>query len=72
MRRARQWTVIGLGGGMLTAVLLVAFGAMRPVGGPWDQRLAGQRPQQAEAAPSQAYAPLATVRLAVEGMVCYG
>jgi hypothetical protein len=72
MKRARQWTMIGLGGGMLTAVLLVAFGAMRPTGGLWDQRLIGQSAQQAEAAPSQANAPLATVRLAVEGMVCYG
>jgi hypothetical protein len=72
MKRARQWTVIGLGGGILTAVLLVAFGAVRPAGGLWDQYLIGQRPQQAEAAPSQAHAPLATVRLTVEGMVCYG
>jgi hypothetical protein len=57
---------------MLTAVLLVASGAMRPTGGLWDQRLMGHPPQQAEASPSQAHAPLATVRLAVEGMVCYG
>jgi hypothetical protein len=72
MRRAWQWTVIGVGGGLLTAALLVASGAMRPTGGLWDQGLVGQSPQQAEAAPSQANAPLATVRLAVEGMVCYG
>jgi hypothetical protein len=61
-----------VGGGMLTAVLLVAFGAMRPTGGRWDQLLIGQRSQRAEASSSQAHAPLATVRLAVEGMVCYG
>jgi hypothetical protein len=72
MRRARRWTIMLLGGGMLTAVLLVAFGAMRPIGGLWDQLRIGQSPQRAEASPSQANAPLATVRLAVEGMVCYG
>jgi hypothetical protein len=72
MKRARQWTMIGLGGGMLTAVLLVAFGAMRPTEDLWDQRLVGQRPQQVEASPGQAHTPPATVRLAVEGMVCYG
>ena len=72
MTRARRWTMLLLGGGMLTATLLVAFVAMRPTGGLWDQLLIGQRPPRAEASSSQADAPLATVRLAVEGMVCYG
>jgi hypothetical protein len=72
MTRARQWTMLLVGGGMLTAVLLVAFGTMRPARGLWDQRLIGQSPQRAEASPSQAHVPLASVRLAVEGMVCYG
>jgi hypothetical protein len=72
MRQARRWTMMLWGGGMLIATLLVAFGTVRPTGGLWDQLRMGQGPQRAEAAPSQANAPLATVRLAVEGMVCYG
>jgi hypothetical protein len=71
MRRARQWTMMLLSGGMLIATLLVALGAVRQTGGLWDQLRMGQRPQRAEASPSQANTPLATVRLAVEGMVCY-
>jgi hypothetical protein len=72
MTRARQWTMLLVGGGMLIATLLVAFGAVRPTGDLWDQLCIGQGPQRAEASPSQAHAPLASVRLAVEGMVCYG
>jgi hypothetical protein len=70
MTRVRQWTMIRLGG-MLAATLLVAVGAMAQTGGLRDQRLMDQRPQRA-AAVSQANPPLATVRLTVEGMVCYG
>ncbi len=72
MTRTRQWTMIRLGGGMLAAMLLVAFGAMRHTGGMRDQLLMGYEPQRAEAAASQGNTPLATVRLRVEGMVCYG
>jgi hypothetical protein len=71
MTRVRQWTTIRLGGAMLAATLLVAVGAIAQTGGLRDQRLMGQRPQRA-AAVSQANPPLATVRLTVEGMVCYG
>jgi hypothetical protein len=72
MGRGRRWTMMRLGGGMLIATLLVAFAAVRPTGGLWDQLRMGQGVPRAEAVPSQANAPLATVRLAVEGMVCYG
>jgi hypothetical protein len=71
MRRARRWAMIRLGGEMLIATLLVALEAMRPTGGLGDQLRIGQRPQRAEASSSQANVPLATVWLAVEGMVCY-
>jgi hypothetical protein len=72
MGRGRRWTMMLVGGGMLTATMLVAFGAVRSTGSLWDQLRMGQGLQRVEAAPSQANAPLATVRLAVEGMVCYG
>ena len=72
MGQGRLWTMMCLGGGMLTAALLVAFAAGRPTGGLWDQPRMGQGVPWVEAAPPQAHAPLATVRLAVEGLVCYG
>jgi hypothetical protein len=72
MGRGRRWTMMRVGGGMVTATLLVASAAVRPTGGLWDQPRRGREFQWVEATPSQAHAPLATVRLAVEGMVCYG
>jgi hypothetical protein len=72
MGRGRRWNMRRLGGGMMIATLLVAFGVVRPTGGLWDQLRMGREFPRVEAAPSQANAALATVRLAVEGMVCYG
>jgi hypothetical protein len=71
MTRMRQWTMILLGGGMLAAMLLVVFATMGQTGGLRHQLLMGDDPQHVEAS-SQGNTSRATVRLRVEGMVCYG
>jgi len=56
---------------MIAAMLLVAFGAMGQTGGLRHQLLMNNAFQRAEASSQGTISP-ATVRLRVEGMVCYG
>jgi hypothetical protein len=53
-------------------VLLVATVAAGQTAGLFDWLVAGKGPQRSEATSSQGNTPLATVRLHVDGMVCYG
>ncbi len=52
-------------------VLLMATVTHGPVGGLFDWLWTGEGSPRAERLPSQGNAPLAIVRLTVEGMTCY-
>lgn len=67
-----RWAVLVLGGGVLTMLLLVATATDGQARGLFDWLFTGKEAQRSAAAPAQQQAPLATVRLRVEGMVCYG
>jgi hypothetical protein len=71
-RWPRYWAVMVLCGGVMATVLLVATVTDGQAGGLFDGLFTQKSPQRAETAPSQGNTPLATVRLHVEGMVCYG
>jgi hypothetical protein len=71
-RRPRHWAVMVLCGGVMATVLLVAAVTDGQAAGLFDWLLTQKSPQRAEAPPSQGNTPLATVRLHVEGIVCYG
>ena len=71
-RRAPHWVVLVLGGGVLATVLLAATVTDGRARGLLDWLFTGKDAQRSEASPSQKNVPLATVRLRVEGMVCYG
>jgi hypothetical protein len=61
-----------LGGGVWATVFLVATVTAGQTGGLFDWLFIGKGVQRVEAPVSQGNAPLATVRLHVDGMVCYG
>ena len=61
-----------LGGVTLVTMLLVAGVTAAQAGGLFERLFTGEGQKRSEAPPSQVSAPLATVRLSVEGMVCYG
>ena len=60
-----------LTGGVLATILLVTAAIGREAGGLFDWLFRGKDPQRMEVPSSQASAPLGTVGLRVEGMVCY-
>lgn len=70
-RRSLRWAALLLGGGALAAVLLV-IGVPGEQGSPLDGLFTHADAQDAATPPPQESAPLATVRLRVEGMVCSG
>lgn len=67
-----HWAVLVLGGGVVAMVLLVVTVTDGRAGGLFDWLFTGKEAQRSDASPSQQNAPLTTVRLRVEGMVCYG
>jgi len=67
-----RWAVLVLGGGVLAMLLLVATVTDGQARGLFDWLFPGKEAQRSDASPSQQHAPLATVRLRVEGMVCSG
>jgi hypothetical protein len=71
-RRPLRWTVTVLGGGALAAVFLLTVATTVRAGGLFDWLFPRKGPQRSEALSTPAGTPLTTVRLAVEGMVCYG
>ena len=71
-RRAPHWVVLVLGGGVVAVLLLVTTVTDGRARGLLDWLFTGKAAQRSDASPSQQPAPLATVRLRVEGMVCYG
>lgn len=66
-----RWATV-LAGGVLAAVFLMTVATTARAGGLFDWLFPRQGPPRSAAPPAPAGAPLATVRLAVEGMVCYG
>lgn len=70
-RRPQRWAATVLGGGVLATVLLVAM-VTAGQAGLFDWLLPGKGAQRPQAPPSPTSASVATVRLTVEGMVCYG
>ena len=71
-RPAPHWAVPVLGGGVVALLLLVATVTNGQARGLFDWFFTGKEAQRSDASPAQQHAPLATVRLRVEGMVCYG
>ena len=71
-RWPQRWAAMVLCGGVMALVLLVAAVTDGQAGGLFDGLFTQKILQQTEAPPSQGNTPLATVRLHVEGMVCYG
>jgi len=53
-------------------MLLVATVTAAQAGGLFEKLFTGREAQRADTPRPQGSAPLATVRLSVEGMVCYG
>jgi len=70
-RRPLRWAVTVLRGGALATVLLVAM-VTTGQAGLLDWLLPGKGAPRPQAPRSATSAPVATVRLTVEGMVCYG
>ncbi len=71
-RWPRRWAVTTLDGGIFAAVLLVAIVTAAQAGGLFERLFTGKDSQRSEAPRPQGSTPLATIRLNVEGMVCYG
>ena len=67
-----RWEVRSLGRGVLAILLLVATTTPGQTGGLLDWLFPGKGSQGSEAPRSEPGAALASVRLTVEGMVCYG
>lgn len=70
-RRPLRWAVTVRRSGALATVLLVTM-VTAGQAGLFDWLLPGKGAQRPEAPRSSTSAPVATVRLTVEGMVCYG
>jgi hypothetical protein len=68
---SRRWLVTVLGGGVVVMGLLLATVTSRQMGGLFAQLLTGKGSPRAAGLLSQGNAPLAIVRLTVEGMTCY-
>jgi hypothetical protein len=60
-----------LGGGVVAMAVLIATVTTGQMGGLFAWLLTGKGSPRAERLPSQGNAPLAIVRLTVEGMTCY-
>jgi hypothetical protein len=60
-----------LGGGVVAVALLIATVIHGPMGGLFDWLLTDKGSPREERLPAQGNAPLAVVRLTVEGMTCY-
>lgn len=71
-RRPQHWTVTALQSGAFAVVLLAATVVAAQAGGLLEKLFTGKGTPRTEAPGSSASAALATVRLTVEGMVCYG
>ena len=71
-QRLLRLAIIVLGGGVLSTALLVVTATAAQTGGLLDRLFPGKGSQRSEGPPSQGTGPLATIRLTVEGMVCYG
>ena len=71
-RRPQCRAVAALQRGALAAVLLAATVVSAQAGGLLEKLFTGKELQRTEAPGSPGSAALATVRLMVEGMVCYG
>ena len=69
--QAPRRVVMLLAGCVLATILLVIAAIGTEAGGLFDWLFRGKDPQRMEVPSSQASAPLATVSLRVEGMVCY-
>jgi hypothetical protein len=71
-RRSRPWVMAILRGGTFALMLLAAVAADAQAGGLLERLLTGTASQRPDAPPPQGEGSLSTVRLTVEGMVCYG
>jgi hypothetical protein len=69
--RRRRRRALALSCGVFATLLLGAAVAAAPAAGLLERLFSGKAAPRTEA-PSQGDAALATVRLTVEGMVCYG
>jgi hypothetical protein len=68
---SRRWMVTVLGGGMVVMGLLIATVTTGQMGGLFAWLLTGKGSPRVAGRLSQGDAPLAIVRLTVEGMTCY-
>lgn len=71
-QRLLRLAIIVLSGGVLAAALLVVTATAAQAGGLFEKLFTGKEAQRAETPRPQGSIPLATIRLNVEGMVCYG
>lgn len=71
-RRPQRHAVVALRRGVLAAVLLAATVVAAQAGGLLEKLFTGKGTQHTEASGPPGSAALATVRLTVEGMICYG
>jgi hypothetical protein len=71
-RRPRRRAVTALRGGAFVVVLLAATVVTAQAGGLFEKLFTGKGTPGTEAPRPPGSAALATVRLTVEGMVCYG
>lgn len=71
-QRLLRLAIVILGGAVLATALVVVTATAAQTGGLLDWLFPGKGSQRSEAPLSQGTGPLATVRLTVEGMVCYG
>jgi hypothetical protein len=71
-RRPQRRAMTALQEGAFAVVLLAATVVAAQAGGLLEKLFTGKEPQRTEAPGSPGSAALATVRLTVEGMVCYG
>lgn len=71
-RRPLRHLATALQRGIFATILLVATVTAAQAGGLFEKLFTGKEAQRADTPQPQGSAPLATVRLSVEGMVCYG